>query len=71
MTMKELYRPIEADLLGIQPDEQLWLCTTGSAVDLELLAEHCAASARAAAVTALDSLIAERDAAAEAPSPSN
>ena len=63
MTMKELYRPIEADLLGIQPDEQLWLCTTGSAVDLELLAEHCAASARAAAVTALDSLIVERDAA--------
>ena len=63
MTMKELYRPIEADLLGIRPDEQLWLCTTGSTVDLELLAEHCAASARAAAVTALDNLIAERAAA--------
>jgi glycosyltransferase involved in cell wall biosynthesis/SAM-dependent methyltransferase len=63
MTMKELYRPIEADLLGIQPDEQLWLCTTASTVDLELLAEHCAASSRAAAVTALDNLIAERAAA--------
>ena len=61
MTMDELYRPIEADLLGIQLDEQLWLCTTGPAVDLELLAEHCAVSARAAAVTVLDSLIAERD----------
>jgi 2-polyprenyl-3-methyl-5-hydroxy-6-metoxy-1,4-benzoquinol methylase len=63
MTMKELYRPIEADLLGIQPDEQLWLCTTGSTVNPELLAEHCAASARAAAATALDSVVAERDAA--------
>jgi len=62
MTMEEFYRPIEADLLGIQPDEQLWLCTTGSMADLELMAEHCAASARAAAVTALDSLT-ERDAA--------
>src|SRR5215212_4167852 len=62
MTMEEFYRPIEADLLGIQPDEQLWLCTTGSMADLELMAEHCAASARAAAVTALDS-VTERDAA--------
>ena len=64
ITMNELYRPIEADLLGIPLDEQLWLCTTGPAVDVEPLAEHCAVSARAAAVTVLDRLVADRDAAA-------
>ena len=64
MTMKELYRPIESDLLGIAPDEPLWLCTTDLEVEVDALAEDCAASARAAAVVALESLVAERDTAA-------
>ncbi|HZA72671.1 MAG TPA: glycosyltransferase [Propionibacteriaceae bacterium] len=62
VTMKDLYRPIESDLLGIEPNEPLWLCTTDSAMDVERLAECTAASARAAVGTALDRLVAERNA---------
>ena len=64
ITMKELYRPVESDLLGIAPDEPLWLCTTDFAIEVEALAEDCAASARAAAVVALESIVAEREGAA-------
>jgi glycosyltransferase involved in cell wall biosynthesis/SAM-dependent methyltransferase len=61
ITMKELYRPIECDLLGIDPDEPLWMCTTDASVDVEALAGDCAASARAAVASVLERAVAERD----------
>ena len=64
VTMKDLYRPIESDLLGIAPDEPLWLCGTDFEVEIEPLAEDCAASARAATVVAFEGIVAERDGAA-------
>ena len=60
ITMRDLYRPIESDLLGVEPDEPLWLCTTDIEVEVEALAEECAASARAAAVAALEGVVADR-----------
>ena len=62
VTMKDIFRPIEADLLGIEPDEPLWLCTTDSGMDIEQLVECSGASARAAVVTALGRLMDEHDA---------
>ena len=62
VSMKDFYRPIEADLLGIDRNEPLWLCTTDSALDVEQLAESSAATARAAVVAVLDRLVAERHA---------
>ncbi len=58
--MKDLFGPIETDLLGIEPDEPLWLCTSDSAVDVEQLAQRSAASARAAVGLALGRLVTER-----------
>ena len=61
ITMGNLYRPIESDLLGIAPDEPLWLCTTDFEVEVEALAEVCAASVRAAVLVAFEGVVADRE----------
>ncbi len=69
--MKDFFRPIEGDLLGIVPEEPLWLCTTGPAVDVEQLADRSAASARAAVLLALGRLAAAREVAPSTASAGN
>jgi SAM-dependent methyltransferase len=59
--MRDLYRPLEMDLLGILPDEPLWLCAVGAEVEVPELAARCTEVVRESAMASIEQLVDERD----------
>lgn len=61
LTMADLFEDDVRPLLGIRPEESIWLGSHGTSVDLRALQAHCATSARDFLAAGLTGAAAERD----------